>query len=79
MSSAFTAHDGLAELVAGLPLVVTAKQLAEALGVSTTTLRAWVRRGLLPSPLPLTQRPRWTREALHSFLTRPREDASDVQ
>jgi hypothetical protein len=67
LTTSTVANDWVS-LLAGLPPVVTGPQLARLLGVKPDTLKFWVEKGLLPPPLGLTRRRRWSREALKNFF-----------
>jgi predicted DNA-binding transcriptional regulator AlpA len=72
-----------------LPIFLTGPQLSNLLGVSTSSIRDYVRKGILPPPLMLTRRihlwqtsevrawiRRWAPEALRE---KPREDKQEVE
>ncbi len=54
------AHVGIA------PRLLTREQAAAYCGVSLTTFTAWVRRGIVPGPVPRTHR--WDRKAIDAAL-----------
>lgn len=53
----------VSHLPANLPIYLTAPQLANVLGVSTSSVRLYVKRGILPPPVRLTPR-------VHLYQTR---------
>jgi excisionase family DNA binding protein len=42
--------------------LLTAKQVADRIGISTRTLRRWIDAGYFPGPTLFGSRPRWTEE-----------------
>ncbi len=48
------------------PRLLTREQAAAYCGVGVTTFTAWVRRGIIPGPLPATHR--WDRKAIDAAL-----------
>jgi hypothetical protein len=52
---------------------VTLRELADALAVTTQTVRNWQRRGLFPAPsIPSKKKPRWRRSDIADFFDRVR-------
>jgi predicted DNA-binding transcriptional regulator AlpA len=58
-------HPALAD-VGIAPRLLTREQAAAYCGVGTATFTAWVRRGIIPSPVSATHR--WDRKAIDAAL-----------
>lgn len=58
--------DNRLRLNAAAPRLLTREQAAAYCGVGTTTFTAWVRRGIVPRPVPKTHR--WDRKAIDAAL-----------
>jgi predicted DNA-binding transcriptional regulator AlpA len=58
-------HPALAD-VGIAPRLLTREQAAAYCGVGTTTFAAWIRRGIVPGPVPRTHR--WDRKAIDAAL-----------
>jgi hypothetical protein len=50
------------------PAVLTRREAAKMCAISVHTFDSWVRKGILPGPIPGTRR--WSRDAIHSRLTK---------
>lgn len=49
-------------------LLMDINDVADAIGISTKTVRRWVQTGKLIAPLPFPGKWRWTRESIDEWL-----------